>query len=210
MSIDYHSQVRTDILPFVPPSKRLLDVGGGTGATARHLRDIGLAEEVGVMDSVIDNYSDGLDFASSANLDDHRAVEAFLAETGPMDAILMLDVLEHLIDPWTFVELVSRHLSSHGVLVASIPNIRHVSALRPLLMRNEWRYSETGLLDRTHLRFFVRDTAIELMEPPGLKVDQVTGTAITNRKHRLINALTFGAASSFFTLQYLVRARHED
>lgn len=207
MGIEYHSQVRHDIVPLVPPVERLLDVGGGTGATARHLKEIGRAQSIGVMDAVVDQHSGSLDFASSVNLDDHEAVEVFLQETGPLDAILFLDVLEHLVDPWALVRMMSRYLSPDGVLIASVPNIRHISVLRPLLMKDEWRYADTGLLDRTHLRFFVRETAVELLEPAGFSAEVVVGTNITNRKHRLINALTMGAATSFFTLQYLIRAR---
>lgn len=210
MNAGYHSNIRHDIVSMVPQGTRLLDVGGGTGATARYLKEIGRVAKIGVLDQVVDQHSDGLDFVSSANLDDHCAIEGFLADAGALDVILFLDVLEHLIDPWALVELMSRHLSPKGVLIASVPNVRHVSALRPLLMQNRWRYSQTGILDRTHLRFFVRSTAIELLQPPGFFVDQVTGTAITNRKHKLMNALTFGTASSFFTLQYLIRARRAD
>lgn len=210
VGIDYHSQIRKDIMPLVPSANKLLDVGGGTGATARHLKDIGRVREIGVMDAIIDHHSDGLDFASSANLDHHDVVRAFLKQIGPLDVILFLDVLEHLIDPWSLVQLMSEHLTPDGVLIASVPNIRHVSALRPLIMRNEWRYSETGILDRTHLRFFVRDSAKALLEPPGFVVDTVQGAAITNRRHRLVNAITLELASSFFTLQYLIRARRAD
>jgi len=209
MTIEYHSNIRTDIVPLVPQVDKLLDVGGGVGATVRHLKQIGRAREIGVMDAVVEDHLDGLDFASGVNLDDHDLVEQFLAGVGPLDAILMLDVLEHLVDPWSVVELFSRHLRPGGVLIASIPNIRHISVSGPLLFANRWTYTEAGLLDRTHLRFFVRDTAVELMDREGLTVEKVEPSPLGSRIHKLVNALTFGSLRSLFTLQYFVVARRD-
>ena len=207
MMAEYHSSIRTDIVPLVPVVDTLLDVGGGTGATARHIRDVGRARRIGVMDAVVDDHRTGLDFASSANLNDLAEVEAFLAAEGPFDAVLMLDVLEHLVDPWSTVDVFARHLRPGGVMIASIPNIRHLSVSARLLFGNSWRYAEAGLLDRTHLRFFVRETAIELMDRPGLAIDRVEPSPIGSRKYRLANALSFGLLRSLFTLQYFVVAR---
>lgn len=206
---DYHSNIRRDIVPLVPDCGRLLDVGGGVGATARHLKQIGRAKSVGVMDAVIEEHREGLDFASCANLDDAEEVEAFLSQSGPFDAILALDVLEHLVDPWRLVRQLAGHLAPGGAIIASVPNVRHISVVKPLLLRNEWTYTDSGMLDRTHLRFFVKETAIELLGQAGLTIDRVEGTAITNRRHRLLNMLTLGKGSSFFTLQYLIRARRD-
>ena len=81
------------------------------------------------------------------------------------------------------------------------------SALTCLLLRNRWDYADAGLLDRTHLRFFVRKTAIELMDRDGLTIETVQPSPIGSRKHKLANALTFGALRSLFTLQYFIVAR---
>ena len=206
----YHSNVRTDIAPLVPRSKRLLDVGGGTGATARHLRGIGIADQVGVLDAVADKDRDGLDFAAACNLDDPAAVDAFCHRHGPFDTILFLDVLEHLVDPWASVKRFSRHLNPGGAMVASIPNVRHLSTSAGLLFGNRWHYTDAGLLDRTHLRFFVRDTAIALMQVPGLRIERVEPSPIGRRLYKLINGLTLGRLRSLFTLQYFVVARRDD
>ncbi|NBS01797.1 MAG: methyltransferase domain-containing protein [Rhizobiales bacterium] len=101
-------------------------------------------------------------------------LEATLFETeiapASLDAILCLDVLEHLVDPWTVVKRLSPLLAEDGRLIISIPNIRNWKFIRKLLMNGDFHYRDAGLLDRTHLRFFVRDTAIELAEAGGLKV----------------------------------------
>jgi len=205
----YHSNTRTDIAQLVPQADRLLDVGGGTGATARYLRDIGRARAVGVMDAVVGAHAEGLDYWSDANLDDPVAVEAFLAANGPFDAILLLDVLEHLVDPWALVELFARHVRPGGVLVASIPNIRYHTVVTDLVLRGRWNYTDAGILDRTHLRFFVRETAIELMNRPGLSITQVMPSPIYTRWKQIANALSFGLLRSFFALQYFIVAQRD-
>ena len=85
------------------------------------------------------------------------------------DCIVLADVLEHLADPWTAVERLKIHLSPNGVIVASIPNAAHSTAVQGLLMR-KWRYASEGVLDRTHLRFFARNTVEELFWNAGLRI----------------------------------------
>lgn len=207
MLATYHSNIRTDIAALVPQAARLLDIGGGTGATALHLKRIGRADQVGVLDRVVDGAMAGLDFASNADLDDAAAVEAFLAAAGPFDVILLLDVLEHLVDPWALVDLCAEHLAPGGVIVASVPNIRYFTAVRDLVLRGRWNYADSGILDRTHLLFFVQETAIALLERSGLRVERVERSAIGPPRWRAFNRLTFGAFRDFFTLQYFIRAR---
>lgn len=206
----YHSSIRRDIAHLVRRSETLLDVGGGTGATARFLRDEGLANEISVMDAIVADHAEGLASWSAANLDDHAAVEEYLERSGPFDTILLLDVLEHLVDPWIAVDLFKRALTPGGVLIASIPNVRHISVSGKLFFGNSWTYSDAGLLDRTHLRFFVRDTATALVDRPGLTVEKVEPSPIGRRKHRVLDALTLGLLRSLFTLQYFIVARRDD
>jgi O-antigen biosynthesis protein len=77
------------------------------------------------------------------------------------DVIAFGDVLEHLRDPEGVLVKMCRLLSSEGYVVASIPNVAHRS-VRLSLLFGEFNYSDAGLLDRTHLRFFTRKT-VELM-----------------------------------------------
>jgi 2-polyprenyl-3-methyl-5-hydroxy-6-metoxy-1,4-benzoquinol methylase len=119
------------------------------------------------------------------------------------DAILCLDVLEHLVDPWTVVHGLARQLRPGGVLVASIPNVRNIRVVAPLMLFGSWRYMDQGQLDRTHLRFFTRASAIELIASGQLDVDRVD--AVIGPRGRWISRLTFGTLRPFFEVQYLVR-----
>ena len=65
------------------------------------------------------------------------------------DVVLCLDVLEHLVEPLDALRRLAGLLTSTGILVASIPNVTH-AAVRLQLLQGEFRYTDTGLLDRTH------------------------------------------------------------
>jgi 2-polyprenyl-3-methyl-5-hydroxy-6-metoxy-1,4-benzoquinol methylase len=209
---NYHALVRHEVGPLHPEHARtLIDIGGGVGATAAHLKAMGRAALVGVVDMVNPNGSESeIDFRYTGNVEDQSFLDRIATEKGPFDVILLLDVLEHLVDPWTLVERAHRMLRKNGIIVASIPNIRHYSALVPLLLRNEWELKDAGILDRTHLRFFVKRSAIDLMTSSGLVLEEVRPAVGGGRKVTLFRKATLGLLNSFSDMQYLIRVRRVD
>ncbi len=125
------------------------------------------------------------------------------------DVILCLDVLEHMVDPWAVVgRLVSQYLKAGGILIASVPNVRHYSVTLPLLLGGKWDYADAGLLDRTHLRFFTRHSALQLLAHPQLAAASCSATGFDGwSKKRLLNAMTLGVFQEFVTYQYYLTAR---
>jgi 2-polyprenyl-3-methyl-5-hydroxy-6-metoxy-1,4-benzoquinol methylase len=85
------------------------------------------------------------------------------------DTVVCLDVLEHLKDPVLLLKSVKPILAPNGYVVASIPNIAHIS-VRLSLLRGIFNYTDYGLLDRTHLRFFNKDSVYQLFDSAGYKV----------------------------------------
>ena len=73
--------------------------------------------------------------------------------------MVMGDVLEHLRDPLNSLRHAVRKLKPSGFVVTSLPNIAH-GDVRMALMQGKFRYRETGLLDRTHMRFFTLETPL--------------------------------------------------
>lgn len=208
---DYHGLVREDVIPHVPRlGGTLLDVGGGCGATAAELKRCGVAERVGVVDIVdAQGCLPGVDFAYVGSVEDASFLATVVDAEGPFRIILCLDILEHLVDPWSLVTKLHTALEPGGVIVASIPNIRNYTALVPLVLRNRWELRDAGILDRTHLRFFVRSTAIELMTASGLELVTVTASPTGGRRVKLIRRLTFGLLNSFTDRQYIVCVRRQ-
>ncbi|WP_164116034.1 methyltransferase domain-containing protein [Sphingorhabdus sp. Alg239-R122] len=207
----YHDHIRNDVLPHIPKTGgQLLDLGGGVGATAFAAKEMGLVDQVGVAD-LVDNTDSkiDLDFSFQGNLEDASFIDHVISQRGKMDVILALDILEHLVDPWATVKKLHESLKPGGVLVASIPNVRNYRALFPLLFKNQWTYRDAGILDRTHLRFFVRATAMELVSSSGLKVENTVSSAVGGGKIKLFRTMTLGLFNSFTDRQYIVVARNE-
>src|SRR5262249_5164258 len=100
-------------------------------------------------------------------------------ETGTVDCLVYGAVLEHLIDPWGLLQRQAAWLRPGGMVLACIPNVQHWSLLVELL-RGRWRYQDEGLLDRTHLRFFTREGALDLMSRAGLEVCDIQQTVLSS------------------------------
>jgi len=203
----YFRQVRSEILPLLPPAlDRVVEVGCGGGYTLEHLRATGRCR-----------WTCGVDlFPEAARLARQRVDEVYEGNIEEMDlpiapasvdAILCLDVLEHLIDPWSVIRKVHGLLKPGGVVIASIPNVRHLRVVLPLLVSGRWDYTSSGLLDKTHLRFFTKRTAIALMESSGLQIDRIDATGLSGPRARLLNALTFSLTRPWLEFQFLLRAR---
>ncbi len=204
---EYHNLVRSEIYPLLPAhAGRLLDLGGGVGATSNALKKAGRASHITVADRVADNVLEGVDQAFACNIDDEASLLAVLTEAGPFSTILALDILEHLRDPWRVVDLLSSALVPSGTIVASIPNVNYHGLLLPLILRGRYDLTDSGILDRTHLRWFARHGAVDLMSSSGLRVEEVV-PAVYGRKAKLVTQVSFGKLTRFTAMQYLIRAR---
>jgi 2-polyprenyl-3-methyl-5-hydroxy-6-metoxy-1,4-benzoquinol methylase len=85
------------------------------------------------------------------------------------DVVLLGDVLEHLRDPLSSLRQAVRKLKPSGYVVTSLPNVLH-GDVRLSLLLGRFEYTDTGLLDRTHMRFFTSETARQLHAEAGLSI----------------------------------------
>lgn len=112
----------------------------------------------------------------------HEIIVADLAEaapklSGPFDAIVYGDVLEHLADPLSALVSVNRHLRREGRVIVSVPNVGHLW-VRLSLLAGRFEYADRGILDRTHLRFFTQRTLRGLLAQAGLVVEELRVTPV--------------------------------
>jgi SAM-dependent methyltransferase len=202
----YFDRVRTEILPLLPAGSvdRMLEIGCGSGDTLAYLQASGRCRRtcgVELFPEAADTARGRLDEVYEGNIEQ---MELPIAPAS-LDVVLCLDVLEHLIDPWAAAARLARLLKPGGVLIASIPNVRHFRVVMPLLVRGRWEYGQFGLMDRTHLRFFTERSATQLLQQAGLRVDAVHKSGLDSLRKRAAVMLSAGLLEPLLVFQYLIR-----
>ena len=200
------------MLDFIPSGTSvLLEVGCGEGAFARSLME--LRAEQGMSLEVWGVEMDEAAAAKAAGVLDRvlqGKIDRVLPElpTNHFDCLVMNDVIEHVADPEALLSALRPLLRPGGFLVASIPNVRYFFNVVDLAVHGRWDYTDEGILDRTHLRFFTRSSMIRLLGECGFTVETLTGINPTGSViFRLVNLLTLGRWSDMQYLQFACLAR---
>jgi len=211
----YYDKARPEMIGFIPLScRRALDVGCAGGAFGALLKKTRGIEVWGV--EAVESAA-----AEAASKLDKVVHGLFHPDTqlpqSHFDCIIFNDVIEHILDPAPVLQYAAQLLAPGGVVVASIPNIRHFPTVWHLVMRGEWKYRDWGTLDKTHLRFYTRSSIEELFRSQGYSLDVVRGInryqGIPSASGRLwvaffiFSALCFGKFSDMKYQQFAVVAR---
>ena len=201
----------------MPSGLRLLDLGAAGGHLGRAVRDR-CSYIAGVEPRPPESTS------AKEGYDDWREQDALHAGQWdePFDAVVCADVLEHLTQPERLLERVRAWLRSGGVLFASIPNVANIS-VRLALLFGQFRYADRGILDRTHVAFYTRASAKDLLERSGFRVRAVEATAMPyelavpslsrapwSGPTRTVAQATARAFPTLFGYQFVFEATRED
>ncbi len=170
----YHQNKRFEITSFFNESPgTVVDIGCGGGMTGKLIKEkFPGARVIGIelnpraaeharqwLDTVICGDVDTLD------LSEHIG-------SARIDTVMLLDVLEHIYDPWRVLVRVRSWLDEDTRVLASVPNIRNVANLDELA-GGHWNYGPNGVLDITHVRFFTRESLVAMFEETGYIVKQM-------------------------------------
>jgi 2-polyprenyl-3-methyl-5-hydroxy-6-metoxy-1,4-benzoquinol methylase len=204
----YFATARTEILPWLPQRvTRMLDLGCGAGSTVaavKHVREVSWAGGIELMPEQAKAAEQVCERVWTGDIKS-LPIEDAIAPLS-LDLVLCLDVLEHLVDPWSVVARLSALIAPGGRLIVSVPNVRNYRFIWRLLMRGDFRYRDFGLLDRTHLRFFTRATAVELAKRGGLGL--ISAHSVQSWRapdwRWMINAITNRRADELLAKQWLV------
>jgi len=207
-SASYFSGARCEIEPLLPGKvERVLDLGCGAGGTLGWLQATGRAIHTVGVELFLPAANQARQVADEVYCLDFER-EPLPQDLGRFDLILCLDVLEHLVDPWGAVDrLVREQLGRGGTLLISVPNVRHHSVLLPLLLRGKWEYQDHGPLDRTHLRFFTRSSAVQMLVHPLLSAPRCIPTGFEPHSLKChVDRMTCGIFREFLAFHYLLSA----
>jgi len=152
----YVERPNATLLRVIPEGASVLDVGCGGGLNLAALvsggrHGAGLEIDEGAAER---GRRRGLTIYSG-DVRDGAVREKIFAEQGMFDVVLFADVLEHFESPEEIISSSLPLLAAGGKIVISIPNVA-VWYQRLALAFGQWNYDETGILDRTHLRFFTK------------------------------------------------------
>jgi 2-polyprenyl-3-methyl-5-hydroxy-6-metoxy-1,4-benzoquinol methylase len=162
---------RTLALRLIAPGKDVLELGPATGRVTRVLSErecrVVAVERDESMVPHLERYCSRVIVGDVEQL---SLKEVFGDER--FDVILAGDFLEHLAHPLELLQELRRYLSEEGFVVASIPNIAHGS-VRLSLLQGKFEYTDVGILDRTHLRFFTLGSILRLFADAGFAIVDV-------------------------------------
>jgi len=205
----YYETARSELLDLldITAPARVLEVGCGGGANLALLKQrwpdahtVGIelredaaqaARTMGRVDEVLQ--LDVLDPACNF-------------EPESFDVVILSHVLEHFARPDQVLAKVGPWLRRDGRALVALPNVRHISVLLPLLLRGDFNYTDSGILDRTHLRFYTRSSALRLLQEGGLQVLKIA-PEFGGNKSRWLNRLSFGTAADLAAYAYNMSAR---
>ena len=168
-----HDAVNQELLALIPPTcRRVVEVGCANGALARAwLQSNPGREFIGI--DIDPTYAEraAAHCTRAFAADIEQLPDGEFERMFPSDCWVFGDCLEHLRDPWRLLRRIRDRIDADGCLVTCIPNAQHWSVQWRLLSGN-FRYEDSGLLDRTHIRWFTRQTMLEMFSAAGWEVEQ--------------------------------------
>lgn len=209
-----YQSVNQAVLQRIPAGTRsLLDIGCGGGVFGAAVKSVLSCSVAGV------THSDAEAGLARQQLD--RVEVADLnrfdpAGLGRFDCIVCSHVLEHLLDPQQVLSNLRGCLEPAGTLVVALPNVLFWKQ-RAQFLRGRFRYTEGGLMDRTHVRFFDWESAASLVRESGFEVIERTADGIFplswvtgQRLSKWINQRALSVLPGMFGVQFVLVAKPTD
>ncbi|HAS69077.1 MAG: Methyltransferase type 11 [Candidatus Collierbacteria bacterium GW2011_GWA2_42_17] len=158
---------------LIDANSKVLDIGCATGYFARELFNKN-CETWGV-----DSDKEAVKRAGKhckrtivANIDE---VHKLPVPKKYFDYVIILDVIEHLLHPESVFDIIKPLLKDDGKIIVSVPNIAHAS-IRWMLLRGDFQYTSTGIMDKTHLHFYTKKSFEDVLKKVGLKILKLSPT----------------------------------
>jgi 2-polyprenyl-3-methyl-5-hydroxy-6-metoxy-1,4-benzoquinol methylase len=214
----YYQHTRPEVAAFLPKTLgKVLEIGCGEGTFSVHLDG---AEEYWGVEPVAE-------VAERAKKTVKTRVLAGIYEDVHdqlpddfFDTVICNDVIEHMTSHDKFFEQIKKKMKQGGCLVGSIPNIRYLPVLFGLLVKRDWKYEESGVMDRTHFRYFTSKSLQRSFHEHGFRIESFEGInnlanvrespamAIRGMILKIFDLVTFKTQNDVMFQQFAFRVRN--
>ena len=213
--IAYYIHARKEIIGLINADKyetiHVLEIGCGLGATLAEIQYLYPNAQVYGMELVPEVVTVGKKVLNVVQGDIEKIDVPF--DNVEFDYIILADVLEHLHNPENILRKLTKRLKKGGAFLCSIPNIMNLSVLYPLVC-GSFVYEDSGILDRTHLRFFPLDSIYRLFNQCGFDIEKLGYTvddAVLEGKYKeclecILKVPGCADEKLFLAFQYFFRA----
>ncbi len=201
--VQYFSNARNDLIRYIQKRKnqKILEIGAGTCETLLALKE--------------NNYSDFVVGVDMIHIEDSNQTNALIDDfvlgnienidlnyVNFFDVIILGDIVEHLINPWETLNKISKYLKQGGIIVSSIPNFLYYQNIKTVVLDADFKYQDSGILDRTHLRFFCKKNIIDLFEENKFEITLISSNFDYEKGKKYQLCRIFKFLHKFFVTQY--------
>jgi 2-polyprenyl-3-methyl-5-hydroxy-6-metoxy-1,4-benzoquinol methylase len=107
------------------------------------------------------------------------------------DTILFVHILEHLYSPDLILKKATNFLNIDGTIIVALPNICNAKNRFDIALKGKFEYTETGVMDKTHIKFFTVNSASELIRNAGLEIVDYYSPLQVNPLRELVDKIPF-------------------
>lgn len=159
------------IISLIGSNSKVLEIGSSTGYITKELNNNGCKVDIVEIDK--DDVLKAQKFSNHAyigSIEDSSITDKI---KGVYDVILAADIIEHLKDTERFLIFVKNHLNKNGKVIVSLPNIACWAFRRDIFFKGKFEYTNTGLLDKTHIKFFTYYSIQKLLKRSGFEIKNI-------------------------------------
>ena len=203
----YFAGARSDFVRLLPHDKEaaILEIGCGTGATgALALAEGRCGRYVGV--ELFEKAAEEARSVLTEVVTGDVETMSFDWQPASFDAVILSEVLEHLVEPGRTLRNIARFIRPGGLVMASSPNVSHWRVIRELV-NGRFDLADRGVFDRTHLRWFTPSTFAGLFEDAGFKIERVGPVTPFSPRTEMISKYSSGRVEHLFMSQIGVLGR---
>jgi 2-polyprenyl-3-methyl-5-hydroxy-6-metoxy-1,4-benzoquinol methylase len=203
----YFVGARVDLVDRLPadPRASILEIGCGSGETGAIALDRGRAARYCGVELVVGAAEKARRVLSEVVVGDVERL-ALPWSPGEFDALILSEVLEHLVAPWDVLARLAPLVRPGGIVLASSPNISHWRVIRELLA-GRFVLADQGVFDRTHMRWFTPATYRAMFEGAGIAVTRLGPVTPFAPRTALLSRLSGGRLDHLFMVQICLEGR---